>query len=197
MHFNALMRLLIFPLLLLEVQTLASNGDSEGVECRKDNLVEVEEGQQLNLIASVKQGGYLSKLKERCIFVFQHPKEGYECCFGSEQECVRQEQGIKNEERCQSMDVDILQHSSTCIASMSNVNKAHAGLYKVFNSKGDVLQECHLVVIVSKTNPWKVAFFVLISFVACLSCIVACLSRIVAQKLFLRIKNLMDHQLQL
>jgi len=169
------------------VQALPSNGDSGGVECRRDTLIEAEKGQQLNLRASIKHRENLSNQTERCSFVFEHAKEEFQCCFGTAQGCLHlfssgYNQTKKSEERCQSLDVvmdkDIVRHSS-CSANISSVNKAHAGLYKVFNSEGDLVQACHLEVIVSNWNPWKVPFFVVNSIMLCL---LAC-ALILAKKL--------------
>ena len=147
------MGLILMFLVVLKVGTLSSNDDSEGVKCQRDTLIEAREGQQLNLRSSVKQ-------HQGCTFIFQHPEEGFECCYGATEDCDRQHQRDQVEERCQSINVDS-RHSATCSAAILSVNKAHAGFYKVFNTDGVLIQACHLVVETSETNPWKVAFFVL------------------------------------
>ena len=138
-------------LAIFKVRYLSSHDYNGDVECRRDTLIEATEGQQLNLRSSVLRG---------CFFVFQHPEEGFECCYGNDKVCDLKVPHRQNESRCQNISVDS-KYSLKCSAFISNVIKSHAGLYKVFNTDGDLIQACHLVVLELKTNPWRVAFLVL------------------------------------
>jgi len=154
-------------------------------ECKREILAEAYEGQELRLKASV-----ILELDRGCIFMFHPANDNFDCCYGAEKECVLQ--GLQNEERCQNITVD----SSTCSANITTVNEAHAGLYKVFNTEGDLIQKCHLVVIMSERSPWKVAFFVLNGFLACILLTFTIFRFIEAKKLLAEKPNGLLHKIK-
>jgi len=136
--------------------------DSEHVkECEMDSVIEAQRGQQLSLFRPVK--GVMGH-----VVTFRNLREDFGCCYSlTEKDCLWTKdkfESSKVKQRCPSINFSYFEdsrHNSTYSAVINSANEAGEGLYSFYDADAKFITACHLVLRESKSDIWKVAFFVL------------------------------------
>ena len=155
-------------ILLFLVQLLCmteTKEDEGGGECRRDKLVKVDKGPSFALISRVDPWA-------RCYVLFQPNDGSLRCCYGSTAKCGDLEH--TKDGRCQDHNINVNSTAnSTCNLTIQSVSKADAGFYRFFDTDGRSLTKCHMTVIESEENPWKIASIALSAMLVVI-CVLLC-----------------------
>merc|ERR1719391_376892 len=126
--------------------------DEGNRDCRNENTIDVEQGEQLTLVSSVDP-------LERCYFVFTKNDNSDQCCYnenGFERDCTNSDK-YKQRSNSECAEYDLTVDSTltlTCNLTIKSVSEAHAGLYKIYCADHKPIQGCVVTVSGGETNKW-------------------------------------------
>ena len=110
----------------------SANADESSEDCRKENIIEVKQGEELTLTSTI------DPLK-RCYFVFTKNDSGDQCCYnrrGNNEDCDTSDK-YKRSHMTKCPEYDLIVDSvetGTCILTIKSAREADAGEYKSYDA---------------------------------------------------------------
>ena len=105
--------------------------EDEAQICIIEKLVKTKTGSNLKLKGEVDFG-------EWCYFVFKHPEDNYQCCYGDKEkrDCdISTTFENQNDTRCLTEEeYSVMRRKTTCVLEIKNIGEDAIGFYKVYNS---------------------------------------------------------------
>ena len=135
-------RLLLLSLFLcLTFKKVAATEAVEEDEAQMTIEKLVEIGSNLKLKGEVDFG-------EWCYFVFKHPEDNYQCCYGEKEKRDCESSNTfqnQNDTTCLTEEeYSVMRRKTTCVLVIKNIGESSIGLYMVYNMDHDQIQKCHV-----------------------------------------------------
>jgi len=131
---------LFLCLTLKNVAATEAVEEDEAQICNIEKLVKTKIGSKLKLRGEVNVG-------EWCYFVFKHPGDNYQCCYGDKEKRGCDTSATfenQNDTRCLTEEeYSLTRGKATCVLEIKNIGEKAIGFYQVYNSDHQQIQQCH------------------------------------------------------